>query len=146
MRHKDSILALQISRMYLVLSSVFVGSTNRVLSNNYSSAMSMSSSSEQAADATKGRNGDKNTRMIIVMITAFLLLRVPICIMGVLYIVPVHSYRTLIFFIKTNAAIRLPIYLASGKQFRRNFWRAFPCSSRRGIKRMRIGRTGQQQP
>ena len=108
-----------------------VESTNRFSLIHYRSTKNVTF--PHAANPTVTPAGDKSSKMIVVMITAFLLLGLPICIVN-LYSPSQHFHRRLIRYTYvltvTNTAIKFPMYLAYGKQFRRNFWRACPCLSR----------------
>ena len=79
--------------------------------------------------------------MIMLMLTAFILLKLSIYIFSIINDKSELFYRIDFSLSMAIAALKFPIFLASGKQFRRHFWRAFPCLSLGGIKRIEIGGT-----
>ena len=110
-----------------------------------------SSSIEQSSEAENACKRDKSIKMIIVMIIAFILLKLPKRVNFRSYYT---SESTIIFkylndasrsMSISNSAVNFLIYFASGKQFRHNFWRAFPCLSIRGKRRMESDAVRQQQ-
>ena len=99
--------------------------------------------SGQRSHRLKAEN--KCTRMVLVMITAYTLLKLPSCFNfgqysvshSTAYFTYLHGAARLMSF--TNSAINFLIYFASGKQFRTRFWQTFSCLSRAGKRRMGIG-------
>ena len=113
--------------------------------------MKRTSSLEGRTNAKNAPKGAKSTIMILVMITVFTMLKMPICVDVIFaqYIPgdPTNAWyrwplrvlaRTLTF---ANSAVNFLIYLASGKQFRNHLARMFSRLSG-GIRR-RMGGTAQ---
>ena len=116
---------------------VMIGLKNRSLF--FRSKKSLTAlSSQRSLETKKVTTGDKCLKMIIVMITVFILLKLPKRLdlksyyRGGYTIIFKHLSQVTRSMSISNSAVNFLIYFASGKQFRDKFWQAFPCLSRGG--------------